>query len=84
MKTVADQYFNLMNGLADSIIDAPDEEFADERYEYPANRCNYLCGQHLEQCGLEKGHRCDCFCVQGDTLMRCIAARALEQAATED
>jgi hypothetical protein len=79
MSTVRDQFYNLMNGLADSVIDAPDDEF-DEPYEPPVNRCSYICGPHLEPCGLEKGHRIACACVQRDSVIQCIAAKIAEEA----
>ena len=74
-KSHEDQWFNFMQGLADSVIDAPDDEF-DEPFEYPENRCNYLCGPHLEQCGRERYHRGDCFCMQRESPLPCIAERA--------
>ena len=79
---VEDQYFNLMSALADSCMDMTDAEVEEEREDHviPENRCAYLCGPHLEQCAKEKYHRGDCYCVQGGSLMRCIAAQAILRA----
>ncbi len=77
--TPEEQYFNLMNGLADSVMDASDEEVETWIVEPVENRCSYLCGPHLEQCSKSKRHhrnKSACVCERG---VACVVLQVLEE-----